>query len=69
MQIPNEKGWVIRSTCERIWFLPYTAVPTCILLEDEVEVKRHVGMLSPTALQNFVGFVPQDDAEESSEIA
>lgn len=26
MQIPNEKGWVIRSTCERIWFLPYTAV-------------------------------------------
>lgn len=26
MQIPKEKGWVIRSACERIWFLPYTAV-------------------------------------------
>ena len=26
MRIPNEKGWVIRGACERIWFLPYTAV-------------------------------------------
>ena len=26
MQIPKEKGWIIRSACERIWFLPYTAV-------------------------------------------
>ena len=26
MQIPNEKGWVIRSACERVWFLPYVAV-------------------------------------------
>ena len=26
MQIPNEKGWVIRGTCERVWFLPYSAV-------------------------------------------
>ena len=26
MQIPNEKGWVIRGSCERVWFLPYTAV-------------------------------------------
>jgi len=26
MRIPNEKGWVIRGTCDRVWFLPYVAV-------------------------------------------
>lgn len=26
MQIPKEKGWVIRGTCDRIWFLPYSKV-------------------------------------------
>ena len=26
MQTPNEKGWIIRGACERVWFLPYTAV-------------------------------------------
>lgn len=26
MQIPKEKGWVIRGTCDRVWFLPYSKV-------------------------------------------
>lgn len=26
MKIPNEKGWVIKGTCDRIWFLPYSKV-------------------------------------------
>ena len=45
------------------------AVPTCILLEDAVEVKRKVGMMTAQQWQDFVGFVPQDDAAESSEIS
>lgn len=45
------------------------AVPTCILFEDGVEVKRHTGMMSPTALQNFVGYDPDAESEESEEIA
>ncbi len=26
IQIPKEKGWVIRGTCDRVWFLPYSKV-------------------------------------------
>lgn len=26
MQIPDEKGWVIKGNCDRVWFLPYSAV-------------------------------------------
>lgn len=26
MQIHKEKGWVIRGTCDRVWFLPYSKV-------------------------------------------
>jgi len=26
MQIPNEKGWIIKGACGRVWFLPYSAV-------------------------------------------
>ena len=26
--IPNEKGWIIRSPCDRVWFLPYEKVVT-----------------------------------------
>ena len=26
MQTPKEKGWIIRGTCDRIWFLPYSKV-------------------------------------------
>lgn len=26
IQIPKEKGWVIRGNCDRIWFLPYSKV-------------------------------------------
>lgn len=26
MQIPKQKGWVIRGTCDRVWFLPYSKV-------------------------------------------
>ena len=26
MKIPDEKGWVIKGACDRIWFLPYSKV-------------------------------------------
>lgn len=42
-------------------------VPTLLLLdENEEELKRHTGLLSPIALQNFVGYDPDalDDQEE-----
>ena len=42
-------------------------VPTLLLLdENEEELKRHTGLLSPVGLQNFVGYDPDalDDQEE-----
>ena len=42
-------------------------VPTLLLLdENEEELKRHTGLLSSVALQNFVGYDPDalDDQEE-----
>ena len=43
--------------------------PTLLLLdENEEELKRHTGLLSPVGLQNFVGYDPDalDDQEEES---
>ena len=44
-----------------------TAVPTVILIQDDVEIKRHTGSMTAQQWQDFVGFVPQEDTEESAE--
>lgn len=37
------------------------AVPTCILFENDIEVKRLTGAMSPVAWQNFVGYYPDEE--------
>lgn len=43
-------------------------VPTLILLdENKDELRRHTGLLSPIALQNFVGYDPEPLEDQEDE--
>lgn len=42
------------------------AVPTVIFFEDDVEVRRWVGAMSPLAWQNFAGYFPDREQLESN---